>query len=499
MAHAIASRVFIVLLAAAGLLLPIHSPAEEARIPAADLKADFAVLKQAYEAIHPGLYRYNSRAEMDAHFEALRQQWDHDLTLPEAYLTLSVFLARVKCGHTYANFFNQAAAVAEPLLKKPGRVPFCFRWLDRRMIVTRDLSGQKQIAPGDEVLSLNGVAVGEILDRLLTVARADGSNDAKRIVGMEVHGDSRYEAFDVFLPLFYPLAGEAAQVRLRPAAGGPEITRSLPWQSYAERLAAIQTSTGDAGDDQPLWTLTFPNPQTACLRMPTWATFNSKWDWKKYLDGVFADLAARKTPNLVFDLRDNEGGADQGEYLLGKLVRRDLALDEFKRLVRYRKVPDDLSPYLDTWDKSFKDWGEAAAPASGGFFVLHRWDDEPGSNLVKPSPEHYAGRVFVLIDANNSSATFQFAQVIQRTKMGTLVGQPTGGNQRGINGGAFFFLRLPHSKLEADLPIVGTYPAREMPDAGLTPDVPVVPTVEDIAHGVDSEMAAVARLIGEGR
>ena len=63
----------------------------------------------------------------------------------------------------------------------------------------------------------------------------------------------------------------------------------------------------------------------------------------------------------------------------------------------------------------------------------------------------YTGRVWVLVGADNSSATFEFAQVVQRNRLATLVGQPTGGNQRGINGGAFFFVRLPKSGIELDL------------------------------------------------
>ncbi|MCS3810253.1 hypothetical protein FHY19_003321 [Xanthomonas arboricola] len=62
-----------------------------------------------------------------------------------------------------------------------------------------------------------------------------------------------------------------------------------------------------------------------------------------------------------------------------------------------------------------------------------------------------SGRVFVLTSADNSSATFEFARQLQRNGLATLVGQPTGGNLRGINGGAFFFLHLPNSHIEVDL------------------------------------------------
>jgi hypothetical protein len=51
---------------------------------------------------------------------------------------------------------------------------------------------------------------------------------------------------------------------------------------------------------------------------------------------------------------------------------------------------------------------------------------------------------------------------VRRHGLGALVGRPTGGNQRGINGGA----------------------------AGLTPDVTVQPTAADLGAGRDVELEA---------
>jgi hypothetical protein len=85
-----------------------------------------------------------------------------------------------------------------------------------------------------------------------------------------------------------------------------------------------------------------------------------------------------------------------------------------------------------------------------------------------------------------------------KNKLGTLVGRPSGGNQRGINGGAFFFLRLPKSQIEMDLPLIGNFPASPQNDAGLTPDVLVTPTLQDIIEGKDAEMAKVTALQGKG-
>ena len=100
---------------------------------------------------------------------------------------------------------------------------------------------------------------------------------------------------------------------------------------------------------------------------------------------------------------------------------------------------------------SFKDWGDAATDPRDGFYTRGRdADDESGSPIKSVAPA-FAGRTWVLVGAGNSSATFELASTLKQNRLGTLVGEPTGGNQRGINGGAFFFRRLPNSGIELDI------------------------------------------------
>jgi hypothetical protein len=160
-------------------------------------------------------------------------------------------------------------------------------------------------------------------------------------------------------------------------------------------------------------------------------------------------------------------------------------------MTRYRSTPPALRPYLATWDRSFHDWGEAAQPAGDGFYRLEREGLDAEGTRIAPAPPRYRGRLYVLVSAVNSSATFDFARAVRRAGAGTLVGQATGGNLRGINGGAFFFLNLPNSRLEIDLPLIGQFPAQPQPDAGLQPDIRVPPSAAAIAAGRDAELEAV--------
>lgn len=473
----------------------------------ADLLADVDVLQQAFEQLHPGLLRYNTPSEMLEHFEALRARFSQDRTLADVYLAFSEFAATLRCGHTYANFYNQSKAVSQALFERNDTLlPFYFRWVQQRMVVTRNFSPDATLVPGSEIVSIDGLSTSMILTRLMAVARADGGNDAKRIAYLQVQGDDRIEAFDVFLPLCFPKIGRALTLVVRDPATRVARTTRASAITQAERAAArtvslntdaTVTSKAAPAPEDAAWTLDTSEPRVAVLRMPTWALFNSRWDWKAFLQRSFETLVSQKVPALVIDLRGNEGGLSVGNVLLAHLVDRDLAPPPMRRLVRYRKVPATLAPVLDTWDPSFKDWGTSVLPFDDRFYVLERDGDVDGGHRIAPVAPHYIGRVFVLVGAGNSSATFEFAQQVKVERLGTLVGQATGGNQRGINGGAFFFVRLPRTSIELDLPLIGQFPDGDKPNAGIEPDIVVDVSIDAIASGRDAEMAAVRRLLLE--
>ena len=474
-------------------------------IPSPKLLEDVSVLQCIYETAHPGLYRYNTKAQIEGHLAALRARFAQDRTLADAYVAVSQFLAKIRCGHTYANFFNQPKAVVSALFEGKNRVPYCFRWIGRRMIVTKDLSPESRLKPGSEVLSIGGIPVPEILAKLMTVARADGSNDAKRLAYLEVRGTSKYEAFDIFLPLLFPTIGDRMDLRVIEPGSTSPVTIAV--DADQRRTLAKASREPQRGKSEPLWAFERIDDRTSYLRMPSWALYNSKWDWSSFLERGFDDLVDRHVAALIVNLRENEGGQGVGDTVIARISTREVHGNRYRHYTRYRSLPKVFDPYLDTWDWSFKDWGQAAKEDRDGFFRMTRFDEGEKGNIIAPHGRRFEGRVIVLVGAVNSSATFQFAQVVKENRLATLVGQTTGGNQRGINGSAFFFVTLPNSQIEVDLPLVGTFagdgpwpdgsviPFRTIRDAGIEPDVPITPSIEDIARGIDSELQAAKALL----
>ncbi len=464
------------LLVAGGAALTAPAWGAEPSVPPPFPGGDVALLKRAYDAMHPGLLRYQAQAQSDAAFARLERRLGDAKDLRVRYLALSQTLAAVRCGHTYANFFNQSKAVQAALFENRDRLPFQFRWLGPRMVVTADPT-DLGIAPGTEVLAIEGRPAADILAGLMTVARADGHNDGKRRMLMSVQATERYESFDAYYPLLFE-GRDRYRLSLR-APDGRTSERTVEAMGFKDRLA--QQKAEVAEPDAPQWRYD-RRGGVAVLDMPTWALYDSNWDWRAWLDARFEEMARDRVTGLVIDLPQNEGGNDCGDAMIARLIDAPIQRDATHRLVRYRKAPPELHPYLDTWDHSFETLGVDAKPFDARFLLLDdKEDDGRPAGRIQPKGPRFRGRVAVLVGSRNSSATHQFASVVQRERLGVLVGEETGGNQRGINGGCFFFLRLPESGLEADLPLIGQFPLTPKPDRGVAPDLAAPETVASLA------------------
>lgn len=470
-------------------------------LPAGGLQEDVKILRAAFEQLHPGLYRYNTRQQMDAAFDHLAGDFTKDQTLEAAFLRLSAFTAQVRCGHTYPSFFNQSDAVTTALFQSPKRLPFFFRWTRSKMVVTQDFTPDHLLPPGTVVASVNGIPAAEMLRRLLPLVRADGANDAKRIDLLQVQGVSGYEAADILLPIVFSKWTTPFHLAVKTPGTARSKSLTVEAVSYAERNKEGLATRVDPKSGEPLFTLRYLPDGAALLTMPTWVMYQGRWDWKTWLNDSLNEIAERMAPALIVDLRGNEGGDNVGQVILDRLQRFPAVQESYARLVRYRRIPVDLDPYLKTWDKSFKDWGDRAVelpqpwPTAPSVSYLRQIGDEE-TPVKSPTTAllPYVGKVFVLTDAANSSATYGFARTVQRQHLGKLVGEPTGGNKRGTNGGAFFFVRLPLSGLEVDLPLIGYFPSSPERDEGLQPDIRVASS--NAKDGSDKTISTVESSIG---
>lgn len=469
-------------LAAADCALPaplIAAPAQS---------ADIRLLGEILRTLHPGLHRYLSPAAFEAGIARLDRQWQAAPGLEARFPSLTRFLAALRCGHSYPSFYNQQRSVAEQLFARKDRLPFAFRWIGGQMVVTQSQSADAALPKGSVIKAINGVPAARILAQLIPYVRADGSNDGKRTALLGASGADEIETFDILYGLLFgsPPGGRFT-VRYRAPGQTRDMAANVPAIDLAARQAFRRAP--DRSGAAPVWQWDLAAGGIATLTMPGWGLYDSKWDWRSWLTERLDSLAGAR--GLIVDLRENEGGEDCGDMILARLAGRDIALPPERRLVRYRTVPAALNPHLDTWDDSFRDWGAAAVPYNDRFLQLEAGD----GGLIRAKGPALQVPLAVLTSPQNSSATFRFAGLVKAAGLGALVGGTTGGNRRGINGGSFFFARLPESGIEFDLPLIGYFPERPQPDAGIIPDLAIANSAADIAKGYDREMAAARSVL----
>ncbi len=473
----------------------VAEPLEVDRLPKLsqeELQEDFQLAKSALLLLHPGLDRYNTPQQIDSLFSVYETRFQKPMTYKEAYLAYSEMLATIRCGHTYANFFNQSGFIQEVVFNQPDKLPFLFRIVDGRMIITQNLSGNPILDNNPEILSINGIETEDILRELIRFVKADGANDGKRLADLNLFGIGPYESFDVYFPLRFPPTDGVYDLKIEMYENG--LTEEVKIQTITrkERTEKLLQDSIDAttkADD--LWKLEFWDDGTAYLQLGTFDVFQLGFEWDDFLKDAFTQIRKRKTTNLVLDIRWNEGGQDEILLYLGRMLAKEsVSAVERTEFVAYEKVPDELIPYLSTWMQEVYDFTGKVNKGENGLYRL----TSPDNLQVEPMSKGFKGNVYLIVNEANSSATFYFAELAKSSRLATLVGTTTGGSQKGLNGGTMFFFRLPNSKIEFDIPIIGTY-SPEKPDIGIAPDIEVRETVESLRAGIDPVIIKVMELI----
>lgn len=467
------------------------------------LKQDFDVFKKTLTAIHPGIYRYNSPESLEKDFAALEAKLDKSLSEAEFFLLISQFVHKIKCGHTYTNFYNQNALVRERLFNGKTYLPFYFRIIDGKIIVTENAS-ETALSKGSEITKINGASAGEIIRKLLTVTKADGNSTLEHRIGsLELirFEAERYALFDWYFPLFFSLKDDKFTIEAIDFATKKPAKFQISAMTKDERTAEMAKRYGKAPTYDDGWKFEIQSDGTGYLKIDNsiaWRLKNIKF--KEFLANAFAELRARNIENLIIDLRGNGGGSmDIGFELARYLAQKKLApYAESRRLVRNVAAQPELLQNLDTYSDELKYVLKSGVPAASfrkfdaDYFEIVGRESYPA---VEPYENNFKGKAFIIADSSNASATFQFLNYAQENKLARIVGQTTGANKQGINGGNYFFLYLPNSKIEIDIPVYFQSPLTAQKDESVIPEILVKRQPADIGKNFDREIAAIKKLL----
>ena len=475
----------------------LYSQEKHPVLTQSQMHSDLAILKSALTSLHPGIYRYLTKSQLDRYFDGIKIQTKKPLSLNEFYIKLSQLTAKLKCGHTYLNPYNQKKAITSQL-QSALVIPLLFKVVGKKIIVTHNLSEHALIKPGDEIVSINSKPITEIIDSLLTVSRSDGMHGMnKRLDNISITpylaSQDRFALFDIYFPLFFAekLSADYYEIGVKSFPNNKVIMYNL--QIISKKIRQQRYQDHFASESmQPTATFKLVSAQCGYLKIRDFTTKGWGEDYNYYLDSIFIKLKNIKASKLIVDIRDNEGGDDDVRNKVISYLIHHPAQHKIMRYYRFLKVSDNLMPYLQTWDPAFKR-PKIAADFERTKANLYYKKNTNSTESIIPNQNNFAGEVYLLINATNSSSSFFMADILQENKYAKLVGETTGGTKQGINGGQFFFLNLPMSGIEVDIPLIYQAPVKKRKDEGIKPDLPVKTKVSDIANGLDVQLNYITR------
>jgi hypothetical protein len=467
------------------------------------LKEEISVLKEALTTLHPGLYKYNTKQQIERLFTDLNNKTTKPLNEKDFYLLLAKFTEKIGCGHTYLNPLNMEENI--PALYMPKKVlPFCFVVIDRKFIITHNLSSDTALKKGTEITKINGFTTSQIIDSLLQVSRADGKNAiGKKLTNIELIPEqvNKYNLTDIFLPLFFKSIKDDFVIETK-SIENKVITSKINGVSTGQRGSLYKKRYGVVPKGENSLKAQMLNDSTCYFKIGTFSFFGEENPFTKIIDSLFLSLANNKrVKNLILDLRTNEGGStDARNSLLKYILPKDFEAKEYQERPFYSflEVPKKLIPFLNTWDESFFDSKPDSIFKKNefGFYEDQSIESKNKKNFenFKINTNSFKGNTFLMTSPVNSSAAFEFAWVFKQYKAGKIIGTKTGGTKQGLNGGRFFFLRLPYSRIEIDLPFIYQSHIGQL-DEGVSPDYNVTATQKGIYNGQDTQLDFVLKLI----
>lgn len=448
------------------------------------LRADFKILRDSFEEGHAGLYRYSTREEMDARFDAAFSKIDRPMTEREFLRILLPLVASVNCGHTgvYAAVESERALNQQPVFP-----PFKLRFIKDRAWLIRNYS-DRELPLGAEVIKINGDPVSEVLAVLMPAISTDAhveTSKAQRLSGTRFFG-SLYNLFYGRTPGYTlecrkPKAEAAALFKL------PGLTAAEVDKRAAERYPGLF-------EDRP--PIAFEEKEE--IPVLTIRTFGSGAyrragiDYSAFLTKTFQGLVDKKAPALIIDLRDNTGGNDDyGRFLFSHLIDEPFlyykAL-ETKKLtydfLRYTNIPADRRTQpADMFKKNQRGWYDVLS--------------HPNVGTMKPIPPFYEGKVYVLINGFSFSASGEATSPMHYHRKAVFIGEECGAGYYGNNSGFMPTVTLPETGIRSRIPLVrytmavDDYPA----DRGIIPEYQVDPAIEDLLSGRDTVLAYALNLV----
>ena len=397
-----------------------------------EYRDDLNQLAQTLLKVHPNATKFISEKDLWQLVEQKKSLITERTTFAEFVWHCNEIIASLHCSHTEMGRFYVENELLPPHLK----FPLLTRLVDEKLYVIDPLSNTSQVNTKDEIMSINGVAVSQLIAAIYPHITAQGFIQT-----------TKRHVFNMNATIMIPYAlgfPESYSIQLkgkdRPVVLNKQEGKINP------RLNPIYRCTDGL-------CLEFLGDQkTAVMSITTfnYYPFNDLDVFTAFIDKSMAEMSQKGIKNLIIDVRWNGGGSQHASIHLLRYLAK-------KPFVYYSRAEFE-----------------------------GKTEKIPGEEVVAPFKNRFKGKLFFMMDGLGNSTTGHFMSLVKVMKLGTIVGEELGSNQFCSAGQKV--CRLKHTKLVFNV-ANNTHEstATMLPDeTGILPDYRVSQSIDDYLKGIDT-------------
>lgn len=465
-----------------------------------EYKSDLKVLRDLLVENHGHLYEHITEKELNKAFDDASEAIEKDMQYNEFCELVGNIVSKIGDGHTsvsipdwYRGEINESGTY----------IPLSIKKIDGKYVSDFVYN---EIPLGSEIVSVNDVAIAEVIEKLQAVAGNEtDAEDGLSDYVIEMLFPQIYAAFypgQVEHKIdFIGLDKQEQTVQLTSEVASLDELMTYKYSNY---LKGQYASPREALKAEFL-----EDKNTAILRIYTFASNDSDY-FVSYVDRFFKEVAQRGCENIIFDVRGNLGGDSElmnhvlsyvfqeSKYSVKKIEMQVLPELNELNMTGGQESIEYLHEMVDAAmddTKTFEEKREEGAyrEADGTFVFL----EDP----VEPAEENlFTGQIYALSDNGSFSCGTIFPQMIQGLENGTLVGIAPSGNYYDTTAGMMPTWTLPNTKTGVSIPLTQLTMEEKAIEGigdrdGVKPDVELKLSLEDFLNKEDTQLNYVLDLI----
>jgi len=436
---------------------------QQTKYSAEQVRTDFEYLYKTLDASHYDLYLNTKKEVFDKEFKRISESITDSLTLLQINRLFLPFVSLSKESHCslelpfreyYTNYIRSGGTL----------FPFNVYFNDNRVFVLDNFSSDTSILSGDEIISINGKLIKEIMKGLYK--SLGGENDYTKNIMIEAISFPR---------ILWMINGEDKNYNVSiKKHNGREINNnisSIPSWEFEGKMAKKkplpfmnQSRTFEYINDiaylRPGTFYNAPKYEASQVKINS-DMFDNK-EYIQLLDSCFTVIHNKHTQVLIIDLRGNPGGS----ATFSNPMVAFFAIEPFtigtKFLVRTSEISKNFWKDMNEIYPLFIDIKkEIMSKENGSRFEMltSKYKVQPRTDSLK-----FKGSVYVLINRFSGSQAIEVPAMIQHYGFGKLIGERTS-PMMSANGRQF---RLLNTQLTVTFP--EAYYGDTLMSKGVIPD-----------------------------